>query len=160
MLAEDRMRVFTSPEDPIGEKSEKALQEAFPRVDPGKRPCGGRVLVQMRKPKDRTTKSGILLVEETKDSEKWETNVAKVISLGPLAFRHRETMKEWIEGAWCEPGDYVTVPKWAGDRWDRPNFGSIDAKGKPGVVYFAIFNDHEIIAVIDGDPLSFVAFVE
>jgi len=49
---------------------------AFPSVDPGATPLGGRVMVQIRRSKKKTTKGGIVLVEETKETEKWNTQVA------------------------------------------------------------------------------------
>ena len=39
---------------------------AFPVVDPGARPLGGRILVQLRRTKKKATTAGIILVEETK----------------------------------------------------------------------------------------------
>jgi hypothetical protein len=48
--------------------NEAALQEAFPAVDPGAWPVGGRVLVQWRQTKKTVTSSGIVLVEETKET--------------------------------------------------------------------------------------------
>ena len=46
------------------------VQEAFPVVDPGALPLGARILVQMRLPKKKMTASGIILAEETRDTEK------------------------------------------------------------------------------------------
>ena len=94
------------------------LREAFPAVDPGAIPLGARVLVQLRRTKKTVTSMGIVLVSETKEAEKWQNMVAKVISLGPLAFKKRDTMESWVEGTWCEVGDYIRVPKWGGDRWE------------------------------------------
>lgn len=91
---------------------------AFPSVDPGAKPLGGRVLVQLRRTKKTVTSAGIILVEETKETEKWNNMVAKVIENGPLAFKKRDSMEPWPEGSWCEPGDYIRVPKWGGDRWE------------------------------------------
>ena len=42
---------------------------AFPSVEPGAKPLGGRILVQLRRTKKKTTGSGIILVEETKETE-------------------------------------------------------------------------------------------
>ena len=52
---------------------------AFPSVDPGAKPLGGRIMVQLRRAKKRATKAGIILVSETKETEKWQNMVAKVI---------------------------------------------------------------------------------
>jgi co-chaperonin GroES (HSP10) len=128
---------------------------AFPSVDPGAKPLGGRILVQLRRTKKKATSAGIILVEETKETEKWNNMVAKVIEVGPLAFKHRDTMVAWPEGAWCSAGDYIRVPKWGGDRWEVEVPGEDDED--PAL--FMILNDHEIIAKVTGNPLLMKAFV-
>ncbi|MFM2095247.1 MAG: hypothetical protein RIS70_2371 [Planctomycetota bacterium] len=132
------------------------LAWAFPSVDPGAKPLGGRILVQLRRTKKKATAAGIILVEETKEAEKWNNMVAKVIEIGPLAFKHRDTMKDWPEGSWCVPGDYIRVPKWGGDRWEVKIPGEDDIEDP---ALFMILNDHEIIAKVTGDPLAMRAFV-
>lgn len=136
--------------------NEAELAWAFPSVDPGAEPLGGRILVQLRRTKKKTTSAGIILVEETKETEKWNNMVAKVIALGPLAFCHRETMQPWPEGVWCKPGDYLRVPKWGGDRWEVPVPGDDPNEEK---ALFMILNDHEVIARVTGDPLAMRAFI-
>jgi co-chaperonin GroES (HSP10) len=131
------------------------LAWAFPSVDPGAKPLGGRILVQLRRTKKKATSAGIILVEETKETEKWNNMVAKVIEVGPLAFKHRDTMVAWPEGAWCSAGDYIRVPKWGGDRWEVQVPGEKDED--PAL--FMILNDHEIIAKVTGDPLLMKAFL-
>ena len=131
------------------------LAWAFPSVDPGAKPLGGRILVQLRRTKKKTSGSGIILVEETKETEKWQNMVAKVIDIGPLAFKHRDTMRAWPEGSWCDVGDFVRVPKWGGDRWEVavPNEPDEDP------ALFAVFNDHEVIAKVLGNPLTMKAYL-
>ena len=128
------------------------LREAFPAVDPGAIPLGARVLVQLRKAKKRMTESGIILPEETRDTERAQNPVAKVIAMGPLAFKKRDTMEPWVEGIWCNEGDFLRVPKWTGDRWSVPH-------GEDDNVEFMVLNDHEVIAKITGNPLEVRAFV-
>lgn len=129
---------------------------AFPVVDPGARPLGGRILVQLRRTKKKATSAGIILVEETKETEKWNNMVAKVLIVGPLAFKNRDTMASWPEGSWCEVGDYIRVPKWGGDRWEVkvPNEDDFE---DPAL--FMVLNDHEIIATVTGNPLAMKAFL-
>jgi len=128
------------------------LREAFPVVDPGAIPLGARVLVQLRKAKKRMTESGIILPEETRDTERAQNPVGKVTALGPLAFKKRDTMEPWVEGIWCKEGDYIRVPKWTGDRWLVPH-------GDDENVEFMVLNDHEVIARITGNPLEVKAFI-
>lgn len=127
------------------------LKEAFPECDPGVRPFGSRVLVQIRNPRQKT-KGGIILHGETKETEKWNTQAAKVISMGPLAFCNRNTGEKWPEGDWCKPGEYVRVGKYGGDRWE------VDL-GENGIALFVIFNDLDIIGEVTGDPLNMKAFI-
>jgi co-chaperonin GroES (HSP10) len=135
---------------------EAELAWAFPSVDPGAKPLGGRILVQLRRTKKKATSAGIILVEETKETEKWQNMVAKVVEIGPLAFKHRDTMQAWPEGSWCAVGDYIRVPKWGGDRWEVkvPNDDDFE---DPAL--FMVLNDHEVIAKLTGDPLAMRAFL-
>lgn len=128
------------------------LQEAFPVVDPGAVPLGARVLVQMRLPKKKMTASGIILAAETVDTEKAQNPIGKVVAIGPLAFKKRDTMEDWPEGSWVEVGDYVRVPRWTGDRWEVP-------VSQDDVVQFMLMNDHEVVAKLTSNPLEMRAFV-
>ncbi len=126
---------------------------AFPSVDPGAKPLGGRILVQLRRTKRTVTGAGIILVEETRETEKWNNMVARVIGIGPLAFKKRDTMEPWPEGSWCDVGDYIRVPKWGGDRWE------VEVGDDEEKALFMILNDHEVIAKVTGNPLEMKAFV-
>lgn len=129
----------------------EALIEAFPDADPGITPFGSRVLVQIRSPKTKTA-SGIIIDNGSRDTEKWNTQVAKVVSVGALAFKNRNSMEPWPEGSWCGPGDFVRVAKYGGDRWEVPM-----ANGETAL--FVIFNDLDIIGQVTGDPLAIRAFI-
>lgn len=130
----------------------QTLADAFPDVRPDAEPLGNRVLVQLRRTAKKT-KGGIVLVEETKDTVRWNNQVARVVALGPLAFRNRETLQPWLEGIWVKPGDFVRVPRWNGDRIEVPVQGSDDP------VTFVAFNDHELIMRITGDPLRVKTYI-
>jgi co-chaperonin GroES (HSP10) len=130
------------------------LTWAFPDVNPGMAPLGGRVIVQLRRIKKKTGR--IVLVEETKENEKWNNMIGKVVAIGPLAYKSRDTMTAWPEGAWAEVGDFVRVPKWGGDRWEIKNPEG-DQDEDP--VLFMTLNDHELIAKVTSNPLSFKAYV-
>ena len=131
-----------------------SLEEAFPDIDPGVKPFGPRLLVQVRSPKKKT-RGGIALVEETRDTELWNTQVAKVISLGPVAFKNRDTLKSWPEGEWCKPGDFIRVPKYGGDRWQVTRV----IKNQEVTAMFAVVRDLDVTGLIPGDPLDIVAFI-
>jgi co-chaperonin GroES (HSP10) len=135
---------------------EQTLAEAFPEVDPLMAPYGARVLVQLRAVKEKVTEAGLLLPEETRETEKWNTMIGKVIAIGPLAFKKRDTMEPWPEGSWSALGDYVRVPKWGGDRWE---IDFEDSRGLKGRALFTFFNDHELIGKVTGDPRDIKAFI-
>lgn len=130
--------------------SNTKLDLAFPAVDPCVKPLGSRLLVQIRNPKERT-ESGIILDVNTKETERWNTTVAKVIAVGPLAFKNRDTQATWPEGEWCKVGDFVRVPKYGGDRFSM--------ECDVGEALFVIVNDLEVIGLITGDPLAVKAFI-
>ena len=130
---------------------EDAMKEAFPAVEAGIRPFGSRVLVQIRTPKKKSS-GGIILSNDTQDTEKWNTQIAKVISLGPLSFKNRNTMDSWPEGNWCTVGEFVRVAKYGGDRWEVT---APDGE----VALFVIFNDLDILGQVLGDPLAIKAFI-
>ena len=149
-----------SEKDPIPTIEGKAgvsdpveLAWAFPQVDPGQRPFGGRVIVQLRRIKKKA--GMIIIVDETKENEKWNNMIGKVVAIGPLAFMNRDTMQPWAEGSWAEIGDFVRVPKWGGDRWERPVPGE---DGEDPALFMTI-NDFELISKVTDDPLSFKAYV-
>lgn len=118
------------------------LEDAFPVVEAGVYPLGTRVLVQLRTVRQKTA-SGIVLVEDTKQFNKVTTQLAKVVQLGPISFCNRETAKPWPEGVWVKNGDFIRMPKYGGDRFERKIPGTEDT------ALFAIFQDHEIIAKVD-----------
>lgn len=136
----------------MSEAAEK-LQEAFPDCSPGVRPLGSRVLVQIRTPRMKTA-GGIILTADTRETDSWNTQIAKVIAVGPLAFHNRNTMEPWLEGAWCKPGDFVRVSKYGGDRMAVPTGNT---EGDEAI--FVVLNDLDIIALVTGDPLAIKAFI-
>ena len=111
--------------------------------------------MQLRRIKKKHA-SGLILVSETKENEKWQNMIGRVVALGPLAFRNRETMQPWPEGVWVSIGDFVRVPKWGGDRWERDVPGEDETEDP---VLFMTLNDHEVITRVTDDPLSYKAYV-
>lgn len=130
--------------------TEKEISEAFPDVDPGFEPFGSRVIVQLRSVKEKT-KSGIILTSESQDIEKWNTQIAKVRALGPLAFKNRESIKTWPEGEWCKVGDYVRIPKYNQDKWE--------VLGENVAILFMLVNDIDLLAKKLGNPLEVKAYI-
>jgi co-chaperonin GroES (HSP10) len=128
-----------------------SIEEAFPSIDAGVKPFGSRVLCQIRLAKKKT-RGGIILTGDTKDTETWNTQVARVVAVGDLAFKNRNTQEPWPEGSWAHPGDFVRVPKYGGDKWTV----KIDDDQE---VIFVILNDLDLIGAVTGDPLAMKSFV-
>ena len=129
----------------------ESLEEAFPTVNPGVQPFGSRILVQLKTAKKKTA-GGIILTDDVRETEKYNTQIAKVVIVGSLAFKNRNTMETWPEGSWCTPGDFVRVPKYGGDRWSVTTETGEDAT-------FVIFNDLDLVGRVTGDPLAIKAFL-
>lgn len=124
-----------------------SLADAFPEVPPGVQPLGTRVLVQLRTVRTKTA-SGLILVDDTKQFNKVTTQLGRVIQIGPIAFRNRETGQLWPEGVWARPGELVRIPKYGGDRFERKIPDSEDT------ALFCLFSDHEIIAKVDAEAFA------
>jgi co-chaperonin GroES (HSP10) len=131
--------------------TEEEIADAFPNVDPGFEPFGSRIIVQLRSAKSKS-KGGIIFVNDTQETEKWNTQIAKVIKVGPLAFHNRDTVQMWPEGAWCTEGDYVRIPKYNQDKWEVQ---VTDDK----VVLFMLVNDIDLLAKKTGNPLEVKAYI-
>lgn len=127
--------------------SDKDILELFPVVDPEFRPYGHRVVVQVRRVVNKT-KSGIILSTSAKETEIYNSQVGKIIAMGPLAFRMRSTGEPWPEGVWGKVGDYVKVPRWGGDRW------TIGLNDGLEPVMLATLADSDLIGEYTGDILK------
>jgi len=122
----------------------------FPEVEPGVRPFGSRVLVQIRGVKS-VTSGGIIKVQSRKDAELDNTFVAKVLAVGPLAYKNRNTLEPWSEGTWCGAGEYVFVPKYGGLRWEKPVPRGMEAYSEN--IQYALLDDLNILGSVS-DPLE------
>lgn len=129
-------------------QKEQYIEKHFPNVEPGARPTGNQVMIQLRTvPKQ--SRGGIVLVEETKDFNKGNTQVARLVKCGQIAFKDRSTGETWKEGAWAEVGDVVLAPRYGGFRFEVPVPGTEDE------AIFAIINDFDIKMVIEGNFEAF-----
>ena len=133
------------------------LEEAFPKCEPGVTPFGSRVMVQIRTPKN-ITKGGIHIPKggDAQETEFWAGQVAKVLAVGPVAFRNRTTLAPWPEGDWCEVGDYVRVPKFGGDRWTVKVKAGTPEETEALII---IYNDLDLIGRITGDPTKIKTYI-
>ena len=119
----------------------RSEEECFPNIETGIEVAGDRVLVQLRREKS-TSKGGIILVDETRQTLRFNETVAKVIQIGPLAYKSPEDLTPWPEGNWCNVGDLVRTIKYGGDRFVvQP-----DDEGSP--VVFITLQAREVISRI------------
>ena len=126
---------------------EEYVTKHFPKVDPGAKPVGNQVMIQLRTVPKKV--GSIVLVEETKSFNQGNTQVAQVVKLGQIAFHDRNTGEEWKEGAWASVGDIVLAPRYGGFRFEVPVQGTEDE------AIFAIINDYDIKMVIESNFESF-----
>lgn len=129
-----------------------SLDDAFPNLDAGLIPYGSRVLVQVRRAKTRTA-SGIYVAPAARGVEHDLTQIAKVVLVGPLAFKNRDRMEPWPEGAWAKEGEFVRIPQYGGDRW------GVQIPGTDEYVTFVVLDDLDLVGRITCDPLSVVAYI-
>lgn len=127
------------------------IDDAFPSVDPHHRALGNKLLVQLRRTK-RKTKGGLILAEDSRESDQWNTQVAKVIDIGPVAFCSRATGEPWPEGKWVKVGDFVRIPKFRTDMFQ--------VRDKDGdFVLFCLIDDLQVTGQITGDPTTVLSFI-
>jgi hypothetical protein len=81
-------------------------------------------------------------VDETRQTLRFNETVAKVIGIGPLAYKSPDDLTPWPEGPWCNTGDLVRTIKYGGDRFVvQP-----DDEGAP--VVFITLQAREVISKI------------
>lgn len=123
------------------------VKQHFPQANPGAIPVGNQILVQLRTVPKKV--GSIVLVQETKEFNQGNTQVARITSLGQIAFRDRSSGETWKEGAWAGVGDIVIVPRYGGFRFEVPLEGTEDT------AVFAIFNDYDVKLVVESNFEAF-----
>ena len=78
--------------------------------------------------------------DETQQTLKFNETVAKVVQIGPLAYKNPDTLEPWPEGPWCKVGDIVRTIKYGGDRF------VIDAGDGESPIIFITLQAREIIS--------------
>ena len=98
----------------------------------GIHPTEFRVLVRPD-PVEEKTKGGIILIDDSKEREKFAGQKATLIAVSPAAFSYDDAVKANPP----KPGDRVVIAKYAG----------FDIKGEDGVEY-RIIADKDVCAVL------------
>lgn len=130
----DEAAHYVTKEDRVLDPSllEKSLIERMPT------PTGWRILVLPYKGRE-TTEGGIVLTDQTIERNQVSTVCAYVLKLGPLAYKDTE---KFPTGPWCEEGQWVLFPRYAGSRF-RIDGGEV-----------RILNDDEILGtILDPDDI-------
>jgi hypothetical protein len=137
------------------------------------KPFGDLGLFQIRRPK-KFTASGFELVGDTRATEYYNTQVARVVALGALTFKTvrningEEKIFEWPEGPWFKVGDFVRVPRYGGDRYTlkatvkefRKLIGQTEEQqfDVEDDIVFALFKVRDVQAIVTGSPFAIGAF--
>ena len=129
----------------LGDNYTDQMKTAFPDVLPPFRPFGFLALLQLRQAKEKS-RGGIILPDETKDTERFRTQATLVRALGPMCFKDRKTSETWPEGEWYGVGDFIRCPMYGGDRFD------VKVDGK--IVTFVFIKESDALGLITGDPLN------
>ena len=93
------------------------------------------------------TKGGLYLASQSKDNEEYMTAHGRVVALGDLSFKDRDTGKKWRMDTTPKIGDRVTYGKYAGQK--------VTING----VRLLLLNDDELTSILpeDVDVTSYLA---
>lgn len=103
-----------------GKALEKALDEAFPAIDPGEKATGVYVVIQKRYVPKKTA-GGIIRPDDSRDMDQRAMAKGRVVSMGSGAFFDSQSGK--VMTGDFKIGDFVRFPKWGGVEWRR---GEVD----------------------------------
>ena len=93
------------------------------------------------------TKGGLYLASQSQDNEEYMTAHGRVVALGDLSFKDRDTGKKWRMDTTPKIGDRVTYGKYAGQK--------VTING----VRLLLLNDDELTSILpeDVDVTSYLA---
>jgi co-chaperonin GroES (HSP10) len=101
-------------------------------------PLNWKVLIQPHQVQMKT-KGGLHLPSVSKDNEEYLTAHGRVVSMGELAFRDRDTGEKWKMSTTPVVGNRVTYGKYAGQK--------VTVNG----VRFLLLNDDELTSILPDD---------
>lgn len=101
-------------------------------------PVGWKILIAMPVLEEKTTGSGIILPNQTKNAEEVAANIGLVVAMGPDCY----TDKTRYSYPWCTEGDWVVMRSYSGSRFTI------------GGHEFRLINEDTVEGVID-DPSGF-----
>lgn len=120
------------------------IKQHFPEVDCGREPCGNKITVQLQMVKKKV--GSIILASDTQDFNKNATVVCRIVKVGQIAYKDRNSGETWKEGAWANIGDIVLMPRYGGfNRVELPV-----SEGSEDTVIFATYNDYDVVDKVTG----------
>jgi len=132
----------------MNEELSNMLDARFPKIDPGIIPLGGQVVLQIALVPDTILSSGIILTSDVQQNEQYARKSAKVIAMGPVAFKSKLTGELWTGMSDDETSDYninlndyVISPHVAGSRYQL-KLDENDPNSK--MIHFVACKDTEV----------------
>lgn len=117
--------------------------EEFPHAETRWQPTGQTVIVQLRKVSDKIGSTGLLYRPQQDQALAQETEVfAKLLKVGPLAFRRPEDGEYYPGAPWAKPNDLVRIRHY--------NFDKLPADNDPAIS-LVIVDYLDIRAVVPRD---------
>lgn len=101
-------------------------------------PMGWKILIAMPVLDEKTTGSGIILPNQTKNAEEVAANIGYVVAMGPDCY----TDTNRYSSPWCKLGDWVIMRSYSGSRFTI------------GGHEFRLINEDTVEGVIE-DPSGF-----
>lgn len=141
------------------EYSPEDIAERFPAVNPGVKAFGSRVILQIRSPRKRT-KGGIELPDDVAETELFLTQTGMVRDIGPVAFRNRDTLEPWPEGAWVKEGTFVRMPKFNQDKWWVEYDMKLGDRTVKNKALFMMIRDIDILGERTGNPFAISGYIQ
>lgn len=106
-------------------------------------PSGYRIMIEPIEIEE-STKSGLILTQQSLEAKEHLRHIGRVVKMGPLAYRHDKfrISPDREPEPWCRVGDWVSYRNYAGA--DLPIMRA-DGKGHKPVLFI---NDDEVICTI------------
>lgn len=150
----------------VSEVDDKWTQEEvdarFPDVDPGVKPSGSRVVLQIRSAVHKS-RGGVWFPPDISESELFLTQTGMVRAVGPVAFRNRDTLELWPEGVWAKIGSFVRMPKYNQDKWwveyEVPGGKNREGQTIKNKALFMMVNDLDILGERTGNPFAIAGYL-
>lgn len=102
------------------------------------KPCGDRVLIELV-PAEEITQGGIIIPNEIKEAERYATQEAWIVDIGPTAWKMLGDGEPW-----AKIGDRVLVVKYSGQNREDLEDGKVHR----------IISDEDILAVFENEGKS------